>query len=944
MKLLKKLALLLLTACVCLGIGLMTGCEDDPAGSSEELTDYVYKVRVQSEGGFGLKNVVVGLYDNNGDLVKEKTTSAQGNAYFTEDDGVNLGVYEVRLSDVPAGWSQDSSITYKTSKTNKSDLTVAMSAELITDETIPSTKKYQLGDVMYDFTVKTSDGKSVNLASVLEEKKMVLLNFWATWCGPCKSEFPAMQNAYIDVGSNGNAIKEDVAILAISTTDTQSAVAEFKSKNGLTFDMAGETNLPTRFGVSSVPVSIVIDRYGVISYWHVGSMTAKSDFIGLFDKFTGENYVQTVISEGEYEGSNSSGTEETEMVKPNVSAPSTSDVNKILNADGGFSSSWDDGEYSWPFTIEEADGKKYLRAANADVHNSYSILSVDFEAKAGDILYFDALISTELDADYLYVLMDGTLIHQISGAIDKWKTYCAYVFTSEEAGKHTLSFSYVKDSSLSGGEDEVWLRDLRIVSTSDKAAIDADIVSKLGTATSETDPTLLGGVDIFRNAATKYNEVPEDNDGKAEKKAQYQNYVTVKFNTQDGYYHVGTEDGPLLFANIMSPSLWNEYDLWQLAYNDLLIYNGMNLSDAVEDYAWAATNSDNEYVPVTKDLRHLLDLIVKIEDSEGAKADPDYHKAYHENEWLELCVYFDHYGNTPQMSDPTAGITYDGAIEITEGENHIVCDVALVPLGVKHKFIPDESGVYHVYSIVPVEYEGTMSSTDPQCWIVAPDRETFLAYGENNMLADENTNYDNFDIYIYLEKDSTYYMLFAFFLNDIGSFDMRIDKVDVDGVEGIDQEYVQLTNAAEGTYSYNEVTSETYVPTAIEWAYDEDKYVRAVNADGSLGSYIYLDMTRATYLFPSTSFELIIEEAENRYSKDVTKRAFYLDGVDYTPLLKKYLFRAKLNQEQTGMVKIDETLLNILLKITETYDGFGGVENSWQLMCYYERTISKDAE
>ena len=41
MKLLKKLALLLLTACVCLGIGLMTGCEDDPAGSSEELTDYV---------------------------------------------------------------------------------------------------------------------------------------------------------------------------------------------------------------------------------------------------------------------------------------------------------------------------------------------------------------------------------------------------------------------------------------------------------------------------------------------------------------------------------------------------------------------------------------------------------------------------------------------------------------------------------------------------------------------------------------------------------------------------------------------------------------------------------------------------------------------------------------------------------------------------------------
>jgi hypothetical protein len=39
-------------------------------------------------------------------------------------------------------------------------------------------------------------------------------------------------------------------------------------------------------------------------------------------------------------------------------------------------------------------------------------------------------------------------------------------------------------------------------------------------------------------------------------------------------------------------------------------------------------------------------------------------KPYHENEWLELCVYYDHYGTTPQLRDPMIGITFDAAIEI----------------------------------------------------------------------------------------------------------------------------------------------------------------------------------------------------------------------------------------------------------------------------------------
>ena len=288
MKLLKKLALLAFTAVFCFALGLAAGCKKEESSSTGELSEYVYKIRVQSEGGFGLKNVVVGLYDGD-TLVKEKTTSAQGNAYFTDEDGIELGEYDVRISDVPAGWHSNESISYKTSKTEKSDLSISMTPRLITDENIPSGKLYQLGDVMYDFTVQTCNGQSVQLSKVLEEKRMVLLNFWATWCGPCKSEFPAMQNAYVEE-------KVVVSVLAVSTTDTQAAVSDYQEENGLTFDMAGETDLPSRFGVSAVPVSIVIDRYGVICLIEVVSLDSEKMFTNTFEVFTQDNYQQKLYN------------------------------------------------------------------------------------------------------------------------------------------------------------------------------------------------------------------------------------------------------------------------------------------------------------------------------------------------------------------------------------------------------------------------------------------------------------------------------------------------------------------------------------------------------------------------------------------------------------------------------------------------------------------------
>ena len=126
---------------------------------------------------------------------------------------------------------------------------------------------WALGEVAPDFTLRDIDNQSVSLSST--KGKVVLISFWATWCGPCQVEMPHIQKMYSELGSKG------FTVLSVSADDarTASMVKPLIKKNGYTFPVLldKETTVVAQYNPSkTLPYSVLIDRDGKIAKVHQG--------------------------------------------------------------------------------------------------------------------------------------------------------------------------------------------------------------------------------------------------------------------------------------------------------------------------------------------------------------------------------------------------------------------------------------------------------------------------------------------------------------------------------------------------------------------------------------------------------------------------------------------------------------------------------------------------
>jgi peroxiredoxin len=121
------------------------------------------------------------------------------------------------------------------------------------------------GNVAPDFTVTDIDGQKLSLSAY--KGKVVLLDFWATWCTPCRTEIPhfvEMQNKY---GAQG------FQVVGISMDDDAKPVREFYKEHQMNYPVAvGDDKLAERFGgVMGLPVNFLIDREGRMHSKHLGA-------------------------------------------------------------------------------------------------------------------------------------------------------------------------------------------------------------------------------------------------------------------------------------------------------------------------------------------------------------------------------------------------------------------------------------------------------------------------------------------------------------------------------------------------------------------------------------------------------------------------------------------------------------------------------------------------
>jgi len=102
-----------------------------------------------------------------------------------------------------------------------------------------------------------------------------MVNFWATWCGPCRMEMPFIQEVYQD----SEWLKTGLVILAVNLKESASAAGEFMEDNGLTFpvllDIDGE--VARMYNISAIPTTYFIDKNGIIKDVKIGTFRNKAE-------------------------------------------------------------------------------------------------------------------------------------------------------------------------------------------------------------------------------------------------------------------------------------------------------------------------------------------------------------------------------------------------------------------------------------------------------------------------------------------------------------------------------------------------------------------------------------------------------------------------------------------------------------------------------------------
>ena len=136
-----------------------------------------------------------------------------------------------------------------------------------------------VGSPAPEIVLKDLQGRDVKLSDL--RGKIVLVNFWATWCKPCKEEMPAMQASYDKLRDKG------FVVLAVNELEDTARVAEHIRTHGHTFEVVMDHNnqVANMYGVVGLPASFLIDPQGIVRERISGSLLTESHIEEMVKKY-----------------------------------------------------------------------------------------------------------------------------------------------------------------------------------------------------------------------------------------------------------------------------------------------------------------------------------------------------------------------------------------------------------------------------------------------------------------------------------------------------------------------------------------------------------------------------------------------------------------------------------------------------------------------------------
>ncbi len=922
-----------------------------------------YTLTVKTEGGLLFADAEISIY-NGDNLVLFGNTDKDGVYAFT----LAKREYKIVMDNVPNGYTTK----YATVSPEQPNAIMTLKSSVIMTDPAPDTE-YVIGDIIHNYTFTTPytvNGMpvSVSIAELLKTKKAILINNWGTQCSWCLKEMPAMQEAY-------EKYKDVIEIVAISNYqggDSDSTITAFYEQYGYTFPMMRDKhNIAGKFQLSAYPTTIVIDRYGAIARVESGAILDAEVWERLFEKYIGDDYVQTFIP-----GTHTSDSITSEISKPDITvdADHYEKVGEFLNNSEQFPAGASveyygetEYEYAWPYIYGAVEGvsdtENVLYASNTGKPNSIAIIYAKVNVAPGKVFTFDYWAQTELDSDIMSIVWDGKVVRTISGDSEGWKT--CYVYTDLTAEEHSFAMTYIKDSSTNTGKDNIYIKNVRFLDVADV-----------------TEPT-----DMIRSAA--YGRPDEGAD-------RYPYYADIELKS-DGYYHVntsalensefaGNDEAPLVFVNLLNASNWNSYSLRELilgvneageyVINCNFTVNGVykDWREDLTEYLYTATISEiYGFLPLDAELHDILVQFMK--SASGFSS--------HEKEVLEVCYFYSHYGSGTPIGNPIIGLTTETAIPV-EAETTITADLTryFYPYPIKtYSFTAPADGVYKIESLIPakdaLQYGG-------QIWLYddsTDDDNPLISCGDTRITID-GVNEHNFEIHRYMKAGERYYFTVSFRMAEVGKLDFKITC--------LGETATTLLPCSDDFYTAELdengaiIGGTMILAGAVQTIKDANGYYHAVKPDGTMGDFIYLDVLNPT---PVMGGRQSLSQLADAYLPDPIDKTgktkldykvfdfryrvtYYHDEADktivryepkhylgylnpegkelykdYTARVKELVASAPAEGELKGLIKVTDEIVTILKLYIETRNNMAmdGVyepvlDNEWLRFCWYFRT------